>query len=365
MKPPASGLDPDLLEDSGIPRQGTGPASTLTFAQPRSEKLPAPIQVLPRRPPRQIPQASLSALTSSHEHREKGSTAFKRGDYSAAHTSYSTALSLLPEKHPVRIIILSNRALTSLKIGNPKSAISDADTVISLISLSRGESEKIDLGGGMPSKDLSEFFGKALMRKAEALEQLERWADAAKVWREAVESGHGGNTSVQGRNRCEKASGLGKTSSRESTPLSSTRGVQLKQRPQPPKKGPPRAVAPEQLGEAVARLRAANEAAERADNEKFALADAVDSRLMAWKGGKQDNLRALLASLDSVLWPEAEWKKVSLAELVLPNKVKIQYMKGIAKVHPDKVNTQTKCRIFSKDPSGFLRNMGRNGSSAS
>jgi len=71
--------------------------------------------------------------------------------------------------------------------------------------------------------------------------------------------------------------------------------------------------------------------------------------LMAWKGGKQDNLRALLASLDSVLWPEAEWKKVSLAELVLPNKVKIQYMKGIAKVHPDKipVNATTEQRMIA------------------
>ena len=38
-----------------------------------------------------------------------------------------------------------------------------------------------------------------------------------------------------------------------------------------------------------------------------------------------------------VLWPEAGWKKVGMSELVLPGKVKIQYMKGIAKVHPDKV----------------------------
>jgi hypothetical protein len=195
----------------------------------------------------------------------------------------------------------------------------------------------------MPSKDMREFFGKALMRKAEALEQLERWTEAAKVWQEAVESGHGGNTCIQGRDRCEKAGGLGKVGSGTSNPLSSARTIQPKQRSEPHKK----AAVSEHPGEAVARLRAANEAAERADDEKFALADIVDSRLTAWKGGKQDNLRALLASLDSVLWPEAEWKKVSMAELVLPNKVKVQYMKGIAKVHPDKVNTQRKTRIVS------------------
>jgi hypothetical protein len=38
-----------------------------------------------------------------------------------------------------------------------------------------------------------------------------------------------------------------------------------------------------------------------------------------------------------VLWPEAGWKKVGMHELVLSNKVKVAYMKGISKVHPDKV----------------------------
>jgi len=65
----------------------------------------------------------------------------------------------------------------------------------------------------------------------------------------------------------------------------------------------------------------------------------VHAKIEGWKGGKSDNLRALLGSLDTVLWPEAGWKKVGMAELVLPNKVKIVYMKAIAKVHPDKVST--------------------------
>ncbi|KAH0395924.1 hypothetical protein KCU89_g9828, partial [Aureobasidium melanogenum] len=48
-------------------------------------------------------------------------------------------------------------------------------------------------------------------------------------------------------------------------------------------------------------------------------------------------LRALLGSLDTVLWPEAGWKKVNMSDLIMPNKVKIVYMKAIAKVHPDKI----------------------------
>ena len=89
--------------------------------------------------------------------------------------------------------------------------------------------------------------------------------------------------------------------------------------------------------EAVKKLKAANAAAEKADDEKFALSDHVDAKLVAWKGTKSDNLRALLGSLDKVLWPDAGWNKVNMGDLVMPNKVKIVYMKAIAKVHPDKV----------------------------
>ena len=89
------------------------------------------------------------------------------------------------------------------------------------------------------------------------------------------------------------------------------------------------------------KLKAANAAAEKADDEKFALSDQVDAKLIAWKGTKADNLRALLGSLDKVLWPEAGWNKVNMGDLVMPNKVKIIYMKAIAKVHPDKVRVHT------------------------
>ncbi|KAK2784793.1 hypothetical protein FQN52_008878 [Onygenales sp. PD_12] len=347
---PISESQPNLLGGSGAPRQPARPATTAPVARPQPTRPSAPIPVRPKAPPREIPQVSASVLASSHQYRQKGSEAFKRGDYGAAHASYSSALSQLPPKHPITIVILCNRALTGLKVGEPKSAINDADTAISIIGPSRGESEKVDLGNGEPSKDMREFYGKALMRKAEALEQLERWVDAAKIWRDAVEAGHGGSTSIQGRNRCEKAAGVSQTGSRASTPAPPARPAQPKKTQAPARPAARPAVAtPAKSTEAVDRLRAANEAADRADNEKFALADSVDARLTAWKGGKQDNLRALLASLDGVLWPEAGWKKISMAELVLPNKVKVQYMKGIAKVHPDKipVNATTEQKMIA------------------
>ncbi|KAI9725008.1 MAG: hypothetical protein M1812_000284 [Candelaria pacifica] len=343
-------LEPDLFRKSDLQPTGSPatrsprPQSSNPFQQPQNPKPPSkpstPLPIRRKAPPRHIPSISASGLSTSFSHRSKGTEAFKRGDYSAALTSYTNALSPLPSTHPVAIILLCNRALANLKVGEPKAAVADADGALSIIGTSRGEGEKINTGTGEPEKEMREFFGKALMRKAEALEQLEKWADAAQVWKEAVEAGVGGANSIQGRNRCEKAIGGNKQA-----PTS------VAKRPSAPKKPPPKKTsALDELSgrptlqtapsaEAVTRLRAANAAAEKADDEKFALADSVDAKLTAWRAGRQDNLRALLGSLDSVLWPEAGWKKVGMHELVLANKVKVVYMKGIAKVHPDKLPT--------------------------
>ena len=89
--------------------------------------------------------------------------------------------------------------------------------------------------------------------------------------------------------------------------------------------------------QALNRVREANEAAEAEDEAKHQLKDAVDARLTTWRAGKENNIRALIASLDTVLWPELGWQKVGIHELVSPSQVKIRYTKAIAKLHPDKV----------------------------
>ncbi|KAI2827156.1 hypothetical protein CBS63078_3197 [Aspergillus niger] len=333
---PAPEPNVDLFESSA-PAPVQRPKPSPAPAQPPRRSTPSTtLPSRPKAPPRAIPPVAQDVLSSLHRQRETAAEAYKRGDYAAAHEAFTAALTPLPNKHPITIIIRSNRAMTALKVGDPKAAISDADTMLEVIGPSKGEGESIDLLNGEPTKPMKDFFGKALMRKAEALEQLERWADAAQVWKLAVENGHGGSTSIQGRNRCEKAAGINKPAPKPAAPAR-----------RPPAPAPKKVSALNDLQgsssgtsfEAVTRLREANQAAERADEEKFALSESVDARLAAWKNGKQDNLRALLGSLDTVLWPEAGWKKVNMSELIIPNKVKIQYMKGISKVHPDKIST--------------------------
>ncbi|OWF38973.1 cyclin-G-associated kinase-like [Mizuhopecten yessoensis] len=61
-------------------------------------------------------------------------------------------------------------------------------------------------------------------------------------------------------------------------------------------------------------------------------------RILDWIRGKERNIRALLCSLDKVLWEEEKrWKGVGMAELVTADQVKKAYKKAVLCVHPDKL----------------------------
>lgn len=55
-----------------------------------------------------------------------------------------------------------------------------------------------------------------------------------------------------------------------------------------------------------------------------------------WTHGKSRNLRALLCSLDSVIWSGSRWTKCGMHQLVTHNDVKKMYRKACLAVHPDK-----------------------------
>lgn len=72
-------------------------------------------------------------------------------------------------------------------------------------------------------------------------------------------------------------------------------------------------------------------------DETAVLATKEDVERWANEGGRKANLRALLSTLETVLWEGAGWKKITLADLVDPASVKNYYKKAITVVHPDKV----------------------------
>ncbi|KAJ4141813.1 auxilin-like clathrin-binding protein required for normal clathrin function [Fusarium falciforme] len=325
---------------SSLPSRPAQPSPRPT-PTPQAKRPSPPASRPSPRPAREIPSISPVSLQTSTQHRLQGTAHFKRGDYAAAHSSYSSSLSAVPPTHPLAILLLTNRALTALKTGEPKQAVDDADSALKLIGPSLGQGETVAVkneSGVDENRDMKDLYGKALSRKAEALEQMEKWKDAGAVWQVCVEGGVGGANAIKGRQRCQNALAP--------KPKPTPKPAAAKPRPRPSATA---SLGPQKSSEAVTRLREANEAAAREDDEKFVLSEKVDAKISTWRDGKRDNLRALIASLDTVLWEGSGWKKVGLHELVMANKVKINYMKAIAKTHPDKLpqDASTEVRLIA------------------
>ncbi|KAK6923489.1 hypothetical protein RJ641_011793 [Dillenia turbinata] len=67
------------------------------------------------------------------------------------------------------------------------------------------------------------------------------------------------------------------------------------------------------------------------------IAETLDVEIKRWATGKEGNLRALLSTLQYVLWPECGWQPVSLTDLITAAAVKKVYRKATLCIHPDKV----------------------------
>ncbi|EKM59999.1 uncharacterized protein PHACADRAFT_250840 [Phanerochaete carnosa HHB-10118-sp] len=316
---------------------------------PARSQLSTPAELVSRQAPPKAPEpaplvqrktvpASPSEIATSAKHKAAGTEMFKLGRYAEAETSYSYAIAALPDSHLLLVPLYNNRALTRIKTGDYNGAIEDCTTVLKIIGSGYHPAREArvtndDEGAGA---DLADAYIKALRRRAEAYEGKEKWDNARKDW-EAIAAaewaGKARNEAAQAAGRCRRM-----LNTDPGTPASSAAAAPSKPKPQ----ARPRPVqrVPTPPSEALNRVREANQAAEAEDQERHALKDDVDARLMVWKGGKETNLRALVASLDSVLWPELGWQKVGMHELVTPAQVKIRYTKAIAKLHPDKLNTR-------------------------
>ncbi|KAK9075550.1 hypothetical protein SSX86_003875 [Deinandra increscens subsp. villosa] len=72
-------------------------------------------------------------------------------------------------------------------------------------------------------------------------------------------------------------------------------------------------------------------------DEKHRVAATLDGDIKRWAVGKEGNLRALLSSLQHVLWAGSGWQPISLTDLITSSSVKKAYYKATLCVHPDKV----------------------------
>ncbi|XP_068651744.1 auxilin-related protein 2-like isoform X2 [Aristolochia californica] len=76
---------------------------------------------------------------------------------------------------------------------------------------------------------------------------------------------------------------------------------------------------------------------QRDQAERHRIAETLDVEIKRWAAGKEGNLRALLSTLQYVLWPECGWQPVSLTDLITGASVKKVYRKATLCIHPDKV----------------------------
>lgn len=303
-----------------------------------------------KRAPRSLPSDSPSSIALAARHKAAGNESFKKGAYGDAEAAYGTALAALDEASLRRVPLLNNRASARLKNGDAAGAARDADDVVKLVvpeSIAGNggfykASEERDLPLGLAEEvKLREAYAKALLKRAQAGEMLEKWAQAGKDWAllEAYERSEGSGKSgtlnmrsaAEGKKRCESMLGKG----------ASARPAAAQRASAPaPRRAPGLSSAALAQVQAATKARIATESAASAaeDAQKLALKDAVDARVLAWRAGKEANVRALLASVENVVWPGLAWKKVGMHELVTDAQVKKAYTRAIGRLHPDKVS---------------------------
>ncbi|CAB4058027.1 GAK [Lepeophtheirus salmonis] len=61
-----------------------------------------------------------------------------------------------------------------------------------------------------------------------------------------------------------------------------------------------------------------------------------EGKVHVWVNGKERNIRALLVSLHTVLWPGSKWTACGMHQLVSKSDVKKSYRKACLAIHPDK-----------------------------
>ena len=343
----------DLFFSSSNSIPNSKPTST-PQPPPRTRTLPPTTQARTLN----LPTASPTTLSTAHTHKTSGTQAFKLGQYASACDAYSLAISILPPQHLLLLPLCTNRALARLKTGEYAGAVEDCSLALGIVaagdpSLSE-EGEKRDGGWTHPQGlgvDLRDQHVKALKRRALALEGREKWEEAGKDWEVVagmrVEEKTRGEA-VLGAGRCRKMCAGGTTTTAAGVDTSrsvSAAGVKLRPKAKSFPSTSSSSSSTQTPSAALTALQTQNAQAEADLTLQHSLKDTVDARLNAWRKGKESNIRALLASLDLVLWEDllrgngggGKVGGIGMAELVSPGQVKKAYVRAIGKVHPDKV----------------------------
>ncbi|RKP23282.1 DnaJ domain-containing protein, partial [Syncephalis pseudoplumigaleata] len=256
--------------------------------------------------------------------RQQGNERFKTGHFAEAEALYTQAIDCLPSDHARNVLLYNNRAAARLKGANYRAAIGDCGVAITMIG---GETNSTQ--DGVVFKDQ---LCKALLRRATARQALEQFDEAIRDYERAASHG-AGVAATEGARQCRQSK-VGASKAQPPPPPSSATPTNNNNNSSSSSSSTSEHI---EKSTAVAEMRRKEMQAKEEEQKRLAIKDQVEARVNRWRFQKEDNLRGLLCSLDSILWPEAGVKQCGLQDLISPSQVKVRYMRAIARLHPDKV----------------------------
>ncbi|KAK4517596.1 uncharacterized protein ATC70_000936 [Mucor velutinosus] len=339
----------------------TSPTSSHIPFQPSPNVSAQPSPVPPPKQPPQAPVSSPkttttqpspqppsdSATTYADKERKQGNYYFNKGQFLESESAYTLAINSLPVGHGDIVLLSNNRAAARLKQGKYQDCLTDCSTAIDIARKHMQSNTPISPIMSATSTNMKAQLIKALHRKACALEGLRLFEAAIQVYEEYVRLDGSRSAQVtQGIMRCQQAllDSKKKQQQPQWKPATSTNdattafpGIDFNMFI--PKKDQKTQAQLDEINnsKAVKEMRDREKKKEAEDAERLEKEDKVNAQISVWKTGKDKNLRALLGSLELILWPGVQWKGVTMSELLDPRKCKLTYMKAIAKVHPDKL----------------------------
>ncbi|KAJ2890602.1 auxilin-like clathrin-binding protein required for normal clathrin function, partial [Coemansia aciculifera] len=303
--------------------------------------------------PAPIPPVPEHALQESNTAKSGANEQFKLGQFGEAIAGYTQAISSVARHstvHPILILLYNNRALAYARNGEAKNASADCSLALELCGQYQANGV-IELAGAATGRvDVAEQRAKSLQRRAVAYEDSECYREGLGDWkalREAARDSIQRQQSMHGIQRCEKVLGVSQPATAASLSKSATPKPAAETRPEDlasvfasislaaVKSGNGGILKMQtENSAAVAELRKKDQARRDEDDQRLVLLDHVDAELKRWRDGKQQNIRALLSSLHTLL---PEFTPIGMHDILEPNKVKRAYMRAIAKLHPDKL----------------------------
>lgn len=335
---PLPRASPALSKASLAPQRSTtsSPAAAAAISAPSGSTLPPEVDLLglsqssTSHPAQQLDQF---LQTDFDNFRTLATTAFKNGDYDAALTNYRKCLEILPANFDERIVILSNLALTAIKIGNYKQAQVYCGEGLQMIPSDR----VADQTWYIKDKPIRAWYIKLQLRHAESLEMLERFPQALQSYQQLISIGVNDIKIMQGKNRVDR---IVNPSAQKQMPKKTPKQTPATSET-PQSKAALRSGAITGAGKVSALVARQFEAQRQEEEDKFRLHDQVQATITQWSNGKEDNLRTLLVGLPEVIPGHLNFtflsKPITIGDIMLPKRVKINYMKVISAIHPDKL----------------------------